>query len=82
MRDQEVLYDETAMVYGLWVLSQKMMIGDKKDHKEEPQHYPVISGPTDVKREMHIGFNPATGKFEVSFICSLKRNYYIWQLNS
>lgn len=43
-----------------------MMIGDKKDHKEEPQHYPVISGPTDVKREMHIGFNPATGKFEVT----------------
>ncbi len=43
-----------------------MMIGDKKDHKEDPpQHYPVISGPTDVKREMHIGFNPATGKFEV-----------------
>lgn len=57
------------------------MIGDKKEHKEEPaQHYPVISGPTDVKREMHIGFNPQTGKFEVwyYFLIDLTANRAIY----
>jgi len=33
--------------------------------KEESDDATLISGPRDFKREMHIGFNPQTGAFEV-----------------
>ncbi|KAL6057894.1 signal transducing kinase of the PAK [Balamuthia mandrillaris] len=36
----------------------------KKKGEEEPLIGKTISGPTDFKREMHIGFNPVTGQFE------------------
>lgn len=35
-----------------------------RQEEEEPTHEIVISGPTDVKREMHIGYNPKTRQFE------------------
>jgi hypothetical protein len=48
--------------------------GTKKDKKggkgDEPMVGRVIGTPTNFKREMHIGFNPDTGMFEVLFATS------------
>jgi hypothetical protein len=40
-----------------------------KEEEEAPETT-VISGPTGFKREMHIGFNPETGAFEVRLLFS------------
>nr|BAJ93905.1 predicted protein [Hordeum vulgare subsp. vulgare] len=39
-------------------------LAGRQDEPEEATHEIVISGPTDVKREMHIGYNPKTRQFE------------------